>query len=330
MKKFLAALCIFLCTCSLFATTIKIMSFNVDGFDDEKRNKNHQVLVDGNGQIKIRNEIWFNNVCTIIKNSGADIVLMQEFYIQQNEFADKAVEYFCSRLGGSWVYISTKDYINKGKNYSEDQNNIIFYNNTKVNKSSNIIVNFSSPSEYRFAKNNTQVVEFSVSGEATKKFLIINVHLPRPAEKGKGGKHESDLESLENMFRDFKNKDYRFVIGGDFNESYQKLKNRKFDGAFIDSDRMESLWTMVYNAPKKNEDIIKARIPKNGGPNDLDHFIVFGFKANNMHHVFRHDWESGRRDYSEGITIGAKRYTKPDDYRKNVSDHLPIMIELEL
>ena len=119
MKKLTALIYILLCSLSLFATTIKVMSFNVNGQSNNIRS----------------NEKYTNNICAIVKESGADIVLMQEFYIKQDE-----PELFRKRLGDTWECFSTREYIKKG---FEKQNNIVFYNNRKIvptnNKDSGII-----------------------------------------------------------------------------------------------------------------------------------------------------------------------------------------------
>lgn len=330
MKKLTALVCIFLCSLSLFATTIKVMSFNVNGQENNIRS----------------NEIYANNLCTVVKESGADIVLMQEFRISQNE-----PELFRNKLGASWQFFSTKEYIKKDFKKFETQNNVIFYNTTKVsptyNKDSGI-VNFKTDSKYKFVKNNTQVVEFCLSGEPSKTFVAVNIHLPlytknKTNQSQALSNYKNDLNSLETLYSNLNKKGCRIIIGGDFNTKrtkssgldageillykYPKSKLERFPGAIVDSENQLYCFTsggLLTSGFDRNQSRISPTL-------DIDHFIIRNLKVIKDTYLClgygRMEYTNRNSPYT--FKINGSNLNQ-NDYRKRVSDHLPIMIELEL
>ena len=336
MKRLITTFCFILYSFSLFAATVKIMSFNVNGIKNNRNNHNEQKR--------------FANICNIIKESNADIVLLQEFDVKKGD-PTKEIEAFRNKLGyDSWQSFCTVDYIkvkkNKfGKDIYSAQNNIILYNNRHVVPTSNKdfgIINFKTDSKYMFVKNNTQVVEFCISGEPSKTFVVVNVHLPLYAENTKSnGEHNRlnylhDLKALENLYYDLKLRGCKLIIGGDFNtkranssgfDAGEVLKN-KFSGAIIDSDwdfycyPYGGLFTCGFDRGQKHI------FPKL----DIDHFIVNNLKIVKDTHLYlglkRTESDNRHRPYV--FKSNSMEFMLKEDYKKYVSDHLPIMIELEI
>ena len=305
------------------------MSFNVNGIKNTVKT----------------NETYAKNISAVVKESLADIVLMQEFYIKQDE-----AELFCGRLGANWQYFSTKDYIKHNFEKWEAQNNIIFYNNTKIlptyNKDSGI-VNFKTDNKYGFVKNHTQVVEFCISGQPSKSFVVVNVHLPlyvKSYSQQKLVDYRHDLKSLEALYSDLDSKGYKLIIGGDFNTKrfrssgndageimlYRNIWSReeRFPGAIVDSDSQLYCHPIYYglftNHFDKNREAISPTL-------DIDHFVIRNLKVlkDTCLYLGQNHRENSNKHSPYVFKVGSKNCER-DYYMKHVSDHLPIMIELEL
>ncbi len=326
-----------------FADTIKVMSFNVGGLDH-----NHRA---------ISNAKWLNNICFIIKQSGADIVLLQEFYTELPKETETTadIKAFQNMLGNNWQYFCSNKYISKnlsefdkkkaefwGKtSWVRTQNNIIFFNNRKVlaiNDSS--IINFASENlQYKFAKNHTQVVEFRLSGQESKNFVVVNVHTAHPRNLGN---YRKDIETLEKLYKNL-SRTYKILIGGDFNTSRKEpMQNDKTGGEVLLYKNKESKSPRFYNAVIDSESplycypqggLFTCRFEDHSGiyPTlDTDHFITYGMRIKNE---TRHALQNARsnKDFPYGqIKIASNSYTKISKFKKDVSDHLPIIIEIEL
>ena len=309
MKKIALLFCIFLCSFSLSAEIIKVMSFNVQGYS----NHNHRASV---------NNVWLTQICSIIQKSQADIVLLQEFAVED----ERDINPFLEKLGNNWQYFCSNKYIEKGRVFSRDQNNIIFFNNRIIIPTSNKddgIVNFSAQNlKYKFSKNNTQIVEFCISGRESEKFLVINVHLP--TKKTNETIQAKDLELLDCLYKDLTNRKYKFIIGGDFNKTKKTLPyDGRFQNAMIDSENkyFQGLPTWF---PQKDLDSTTLNPLV-----DLDHFIIYDIKIHKeIRHPFR-DSSDYRGPYGN-LPIGKKTYTRSKEFIKDISDHFPIIIELEV
>lgn len=312
MKKFLAALCIFLCTCSLFGETIKVMSFNVEG------NK---------GNHRITNPIWLNNICSIIKYSQADLILLQEFNIKEkapvSNRNSKETREFCNKLGATWRVIFALDEKNP------DQSNVIFYNSTKIIETHKDYSNYVQS----FTTTHNQIAEFCIVGNSNKSFVVVNVHLPLYVKTGNNDKdtkklekYLNDLKQLETLYSSLK--DQAIIIGGDFNTKRKTSSGKdagevlikRFPDAIVDSNNSE----FFLHTSGFEDGIIKIYPTL-----DIDHFIIKNLKIIKETHLYL----GGGKKNDEGtvsIKIKGTTYVNRKEYEKNVSDHLPIMIELEL
>ncbi len=336
MKKLTALISILLCSLSLFAATIKVMSFNVNGV----KNKINA------------NERYARNISAIIKESGADIVLMQEFYTKRDENEPKLL---CKTLGDSWWYFSARGYIASFSTEEHvcQQNNVIFYNNQKILPTSNKdsgIVNFRTDSKYKFTKNHTQLVEFCLSGEPSKTFLVVNVHLPvytKNRDRQKLLEYLHDLKSLETLYSDLDKKSRRIIIGGDFNTKrakssgldageilrykYPNSKIERFSGAIVDSDNQLYCY-QIGGLPTSGFDKNQSRISPTL---DIDHFIVKNINVVKDTGLYLGSVHLENNNYNspyifKNISKDSKFERTMKYYKQHVSDHLPIIIELDL
>lgn len=334
MKKIATLTCIFLGSLSLYATTIKVMSFNVNGVRNSIKN----------------NEKYANNICAVVKESRADIVLMQEFYTKRDE-----PESMCKRLGTSWQYFSAKWYIapfSKEEHVCQ-QNNVIFYNNQKILPTSNKdsgIVNFRTDSKYKFSKNHTQLVEFCLSGEPSKTFVVVNVHLPlytKDRDRKTLLNYLHDLKSLETLYSDLDKKGRRIIVGGDFNTKrakssgldageilmykYPNSKIERFPGAIVDSDNQLYCYPirgLLTSGFDKNQSRISPTL-------DIDHFIVKNIKVVKDSGLYLGSVHLENNNYNspyifKNISKDSKYKGTMKYYKQHVSDHVPIIIELDL
>lgn len=311
-KHFFLFLLLFVLSFSIYAEKVRLLSFNIQG-TTSKRN----------------DEKWIEQISSVIKDSKADIVLLQEFPIKDGD--REIIDKFLSQLGNkNWEFFCTDKYIKAGKKFT--LNNIVFFNHYSVLSApynDNSLVNFEAPKcSYSFENNNVQLIYFCLFSAQTKEFLVVNVHLPFPSDKKSTEKYNSDLEELSKLYSKF-SYDYDIVIGGDFNTSRSDLlKKHTFNDAIIDGQfgkftQYQGLLTTLSNGNDKNRyHGIKLA-------SDYDHFIVKGPKiAKEMKHSFYWGNNSGNDSYSE-IEIGSKSYKTGKSFESGVSDHLPVLIELE-
>lgn len=330
MKKnlFCMFIMIFLTFC-IFCEEIKIMSFNLRGNDSNNRKENSE---------------WVQAICNIIIDSKADIVLFQEVCIdlekrldtnifkisQPNNLLDVFVNYLGSQ---EWGYFSTAEYgirtrvTRNGQQYGygdKTQNNAILYNKEKLNaKDWAEMLGFETFSgEFLFEKNTVQIIEFSlvekdsVVAKNNSSVLIGNVHLPYGNKEAR----YRDLQTLEKLYAKYKH-NYGVIIGGDFNLRRSELINRNFD--FVDGtnswyfDRHFGLATTLKN--DENAFVFS---------NDYDHFIYNEkiIATTKMERAFI----QGRNNSYETVTIGGISYTDAADYREKISDHIPVIIVIEM
>ena len=310
--KWLFFIILFFSVSLIFAENIRILSFNVGGH----ASKNH----------RIHNAKWVDRVSSIIKNSTSDIIVLQEFPIENHN--KLIIDTFLKELGYMhWHYFCTDKYITIKKGSGFDQNNIVFYNMQKIlpTAKKDKVVNFESENKkYLFLKNNLQVIQFCLSSNQSKEFLICNVHLPDDNVH-----YYKDLTELSRLYVDL-GKQNKIVIAGDFNTSKDILRldinGTKFSDAIIDfeffigGDFRQSLLTTI----NKTDNTIKLC-------NDFDHFIVKGLKINRgARHAFNINDSRPRNTYNNGVLTGNFTYRSNKDYFKDNSDHFPIIIDLEI
>lgn len=267
MKRFFASILYFILATFIFATDLNILSFNMAHLKRQNASDYTE---------------WLDNICSIVKESKADIVYLQEVAIELEKIpnislfkkakANNILDDITVKLGKSWSYYSTADYaIRKNQTVENEQytycdmnqNNAILYNRNKVlakDKAENIgFTTFTG--KYLFDKNNVQVIEFSLVGQASKKFIAINVHLPYSNIEHR----KRDMETLEKLYASYKLTN-AVLIAGDFNTYRKDLIKRNFD--FVDgtdSWYIDSSFGLKTTLTKNPNKVSFA--------NDYDHFI---------------------------------------------------------
>ena len=283
-------------------------------------------------------------IADMIDESGADIVFLQEVWVKDPENA--ALNRMLKRLGDDWDFVTSSSYALMEMRYVGEesyktggyaQNNAIVYNRKKL-----VLTDLADEvgftdfdGDYLFDKNNVQLVEFKLNNKKSKLYAI-NVHLPYNDYQHR----IRDLETLEKLYAKYKHSS-ALVIAGDFNLNRSALTVRNFD--FVDgskrwfSDPNYGIATTV--SPSKKSGVFFV--------NDYDHFICNKKTkvVEEMHRAFaggkndsarktdsdgRGDSSSGRGKSCEELIFGKESFSSGSDYREAISDHVPIMITIEL
>ena len=284
-------------------------------------------------------------IADMIDESGADVVFLQEVWVKPPENA--ALNRMVGRLGKDWAFVTSSSYALMEMQYKGEetyktggyaQNNAILYNKKKL-----ILTDFADAlgftdfnGDYLFDKNNVQVVAFKLAENQSSSYDLyaINVHLPYNDYQHR----MRDLETLEKLYAKYK-RSGALVIAGDFNLNRSVLTTRNFD--FVDgserwfSDLNYGIATTV--SPSNKDYVIFV--------NDYDHFI-YNRKlkpVEEMHRAFSEERNAGtnasagtgsfyeaRKRNSDLIRFGKNVYTRGVDYREAVSDHVPIMLTIEV
>ncbi len=309
-KNFLISCLIFLFAFCVSAKELAIMSFNIHGFGSVNNNFN--------------NAEWTSQIAKVIKKSEASIVLLQEVRLDSKYDIEK----LCSsvnREGGKWKAVTTYEYAVCNKAL----HNAVLYDDSKVSliydhaKKLGFYDYFNDQNndcrKYKFFENRQQVLEFSFPKNSNTSFYVANVHAPGPENP----KLNQEKVQLERFYADYKSRK-PIILGGDFNLSRIDFRSSAFTDAILDGDSgifsdFDSLRTTVSTNSKKGIELA----------NGYDHFILKSnglFKiSEQMHHVFS---SRPTRAY-EKIKIGSRTYKTSEEYRQNISDHLPIMIRLK-
>lgn len=308
-----------------WALELTALSFNVNGSSTEHRQQNDD---------------WVLELYSIIEQSNAHIVLLQEVAIPLQKRYDTAyfktaqknnvLDTLCSLLGDGWQYCSSANYgIRKSITVGDEiyregnmtQNNAILYNSSLLHADDWAerlgFTTFSG--DYLFDKNTVQVIAFSPveTSAESKTVLVMNVHLPYNNKE-----HQArDVQTVESLYARYKVR-YPILIGGDFNIHRKDLVTRNFD--FVDGsdswyyDRNFGLKTTLS---RSKEDCFKLA-------NDYDHFVY------NARLVVRGKTEllfsHTRSDYYTSVQLGTCVYTSSKEFSQKISDHAPIVIHFTL
>ena len=309
----LSIVCACLWACA-FSKDFRIMSFNMKGR---------------------RSAAMLAQTAEVIRDSDVSLVFLQEVYIKSK--TPPALNALVSALGKNrWRYLHTYSYSLKdiverdGETYKTcgtTQNNAVLYDSSVVEASDLAgelgIAGFDG--EYLVDKNNVQIIRFSVkdgglrgSGtEESNSFIGVNVHLPY----NDGEHRERDLKTLERFFARYKHS-CGVLIAGDFNTRRKDLSVRNFD--YVDGadgwyyDRKFGLKTTL--STKGTDSVLFAQ--------DYDHF-VFSSKVRVVKPL-RRFFSSSRKASVVAVPYGSVIYTSSVAYRKDISDHIPVVIDIEL
>lgn len=311
---------------SIFSESLKIMSFNLNGTQ-----KSHRLET---------NEQWANDIVAIIKQSEADIVLLQEVTIEldkrldtkyfKNPRKNNVLDYFCRKLsgfGGKWEYFTSagymlqKDIEIEGETYSsgnKTQNNAILYNTRKL-KGKDRAKEFGFDKfngKFLFDKNSVQVIEF-VELATNSKINIVNVHIPH----NNFDRYYRDFNTLERLYAQLKSRS-AVIIGGDFNTHRKSLNDRNFDNVDGTSSWYYSKeFGLLTTIQTNNEENFGFR-------NSYDHFI-FSNKIKEIQIMKRVKIPDNKQIY-DSIQIGNNRFYNSYEYYERISDHFPIIFEFEI
>ncbi len=330
MKKILIALLIFFSTTLAFCEKLTILSYNI---------------AHNNSYKKEHYEQWMASLGEIARTNGADIILMQEVPVAMKKgfvtrfYGDVELHFkipqkktilddIASELGPEWKSISTSIYLLHngvtidGIAFSSgdmSQNNAIFYNSQKVSAtdlSEELGFNAFPDCDYRFNKNNVQVVRFLIGEES---LVLVNVHLQ---SKNSIEKRNWDLTVLYDMLlNEFGGEisDEPVIAGGDFNTRRKEFESLGFDTYIVDGK----------SSPKTT---LAIRDSGFSYANDYDHFIYNEAASEKIKTstVRAHIGNSGRNlEKESSIIIAGEEYKSSKEIRDRLSDHVPIMIVLD-
>lgn len=335
MKKLFFILIFLVSGFLLWAQEITIMSYNI---------------AHNNAYKKANYDEWIEQICTLINGNNADIVLLQEVPIAMEKgfvthlYGDTEIHFkrpqnhtilddIQKGLGENWAYASTANYLLHtgvtidGVDYSGGdmaQNNAIFCNTEKalpLDMADELGFTRFPDCDYRFNKNNVQVLYFSSSDENSNVnyFIVSNVHLQ---SKNSIEKRNSDLQNLEDLLlNEFGGElfDLPIIVGGDFNTSRDEFDLVGFNGYIIDGG----------SSPKTTLSTTSDRFKY---ANDYDHFIYNSamfkkVKTGTRRAVFG---DSGRNlEKEKSFELNGIEFKSSKDIRDKLSDHVPIVITVE-
>ena len=313
MKKLCIIVVYILIIVNAFAEKIGVLSFNINGSFTSNRSANPK---------------WCSQISSIISENSPDIVLLQEFPIKKED--KRLLEKILSDLGANnWSYFCTDKYFS-GKH--SNQNSIVFYNLNTILPcpEGDELINFSEEKPlYTFVKNNYQVIHFCLSTDQAKDFILINIHTPFD-DKSDFVKYYADMKQLKEMY-DYLKASYKPVIlAGDFNTNREDLLSKYFIDEYIDG-KWGRYFFIAGNQTRGLLTTLKRKSEKRGISlaSDYDHFVISGIEVSKeMKHSFYHGNDYGN-DYYGRIKLGNKYYTSNQEIMKEVSDHLPVFIELD-
>lgn len=335
MKKLFLILIFSVLGFYLWAQEITIMSYNI---------------AHNNAYKKANYEEWINQICTLIKGNSADIVLLQEVpVVVEKGFVSheyQGIEIHFKKpqthtilddikegLGEEWEYLSTAEYLLHtgvtvdGVDYSGGdmaQNNAVFYNTEKalaLDMADELGFTRFPDCDYRFNKNNIQVLYFSSeneNGEVTY-FIVSNVHLQ---SKNSMEKRNSDLQNLEDLLlNEFGGElfDLPILVGGDFNTTRDEFGLIGFDGYIIDGG----------SSPKTT---LSTKADKFKYANDFDHFVYNPALMKKIKNATRRAvfGDSGRNlEKENSFVLNGVEFKSSQDIREKLSDHVPIVLTVE-
>lgn len=197
-----------------------------------------------------------------------------------------------------------------------NQTNAILYNSSIFNvidKAKEFgFTDFSG--EYLFDKNNVQIIEFTEI-KTKNKLNVINVHLPY----NNTDNWKRDLKTLESLYEKLKFKS-AIVIGGDFNTWRVNLTNQNFDN-------VDGTTSWYYDKKAGIKTTVSEEKKSFRFAQQFDHFI-YNNKIKVVQIMKRVGIQS-QSDTFSSIKIGNHTYYNSKEYSDRISDHFPIIIEID-
>jgi len=322
IKKFLFFVIIVVNTTSQsFAETVTIASWNVHKVYDE--------------------DYALECIANFVRNEKIDILCLQEVYLDINKTTGKLFEKnnliiqliskLKSKTKKDWGYITSAEYAIRediGDYHKCDKglDNIIFFNKNKLivkdNANQYLLTDFESMKQlYKSDKNNIQIVTFT-DKSSRNKLNIINVHLPFNKRPISGSFYSNcfdrDFHSLYYVYHGQVMK--RTIICGDFNMPISDFNsvNCRSNTGFKASDFHVNEETTLK---RKEYDFSQS----------YDHFVYCsGFEFKIVKNPQRAASKQNNGQLRLGTSVTTEQKFDFEDYRKNISDHVPIIMAIDL
>lgn len=268
---------------------------------------------------------WKKALKAIVEYNNVDIVMLQEVY----KFEPSYIKDIASFLGNEYKTITTESYSNCNCNL----HNAIFLGQNLAGVSvSDISQNYQN---YQNRNNNFQVIKFNISAND---LILVNVHLASDgnARIVDGGDHANDLINLEQLLSNIEQQypDAYILAGGDFNYSYDLLSKHLAENNVLANWLLDD-----ETATGKGAQTTLTQAGQMG--NAMDHFI---YNSNLKTRIKKQAYNENQNDpwnftlgvlhvengNSTKIRIGNLKEVSFVDYHQTISDHFPIITELEI
>ncbi|MBR5033234.1 MAG: endonuclease/exonuclease/phosphatase family protein [Treponema sp.] len=268
---------------------------------------------------------WKKSLKEIVECNNVDVVMLQEVYKYDPSFIND----LSSFLGGDVSVISTEAYSDCNRNL----HNAVFYRSSNFgNRVEDITKDFWN---YQNRNNNFQVIKF---GSGSKELILVNVHLASDgnARIVEGSEHAEDLRNLEQLLTCLENQfpDAYIMAGGDFNFSNDLLSKH-----FSDNQVLTNWLLDDENTTGKGTQTTVTQTGQMG--NAMDHFI---YSPNLKTRISKQAFNDNKDDpwnFTLGvlhiqkhgetvIRIGNLKEVSFNEYHTYISDHFPIITEINL
>ena len=266
---------------------------------------------------------WKKILKEIVEYNKVDIVMLQEVYKCEPNFINDLKVF----LGDDVDVLSTEAYSNCNRNL----HNAVFFRSVQFDLT-DLSQDFA---KYQNRNNNFQVIKFK---NGSKTIILVNVHLASDgnAKIVTGSEHAEDLRNLEQLLTCLEKQfpDAYIMAGGDFNFSDDLLS--KF---FLENQVLSNWLLDDENTTGKGVQTTLTLAGQMG--NAMDHFI---YSPNLKNRIFKQAFNDNKNDPwnfalgvlhipSHGetvIKIGNMKEVSFTDYHTNISDHFPIITELNI
>lgn len=143
-------------------------------------------------------------------------------------------------------------------------------------------------------------------GDDEKKLLIGNIHATYHDENKKW----NELRIIKDKLKKENEKDYKIIVGGDFNVCYEAMKTT-YDDFYVDGE--DGSWFTTVSKDNKGFSL----------SSDYDHFIY-------TKNIVKKKIDRLLKDGDKSITICNRSFTNSKDYAEEISDHLPLILSVEI
>ncbi len=268
---------------------------------------------------------WKRVLKEIVDYNNVDVVMLQEVYKYEPSYIKDLAVF----LGSDFKTITTESYSNCNCNL----HNAVFFGQSLSGVSvSEITQNYK---RYQNRNNNFQVLRF---GTGNRELILLNVHLASDgnAKIIEGGDHAKDLINLEKLLFTLEQQfpDSYILSGGDFNYSHDLLSKH-----FAEKNVLTNWLLDDETATGKGSQTTLTQAGQMG--NAMDHFI---YNPNLKTRIKKQAYNDNQNDpwnftlgvlhvqrgSSTQIKIGNLKEVSFMDYHQTISDHFPIITEINI